>query len=104
MGSSSVALFRLPSSASRAWCSDKQKHENNDEKLVWPSPAGPVSSATFVNSRPAVGRGFDHADDRLNRAGATAGVRRRFKFRQFETNEFAHADELAHQRAQRRRV
>jgi hypothetical protein len=53
---------------------------------------------------PAVGRGFDHADDRLNRAGATAGVRRRFKFRQFETNEFAHADELAHQRAQRRQV
>jgi len=39
----------------------------------------------------------------LNRAGATRGVRTGFKFRQFESNEFARADELAQQRAQRRR-
>jgi hypothetical protein len=38
---------------------------------------------------------LDHADDRLNRAGATPGVERGFKFRQFETNEFACADEIA---------
>lgn len=38
---------------------------------------------------------FDHADDRLNRAGATPEVRRGFKFRQFETNEFARAGKFA---------
>lgn len=68
----------------------------------------PCSNARFVNPLPALRprrkHGFDHSDDRLNRAGATPGVRRGFKFRQFETNEFARTDEFAHQRARRRRV
>jgi hypothetical protein len=54
--------------------------------------------------RPRQKHRFDHVEDRLNRAGTTLGVRRGFKFRQFEANEFARADELAQQRAQRRRV
>jgi hypothetical protein len=54
--------------------------------------------------RPRRKHGFDHADDRLNRAGATRGVRRGFKFHQLETNELALADEIAQQRAQRPRV
>jgi hypothetical protein len=66
------------------------------------------SSARFVNPLAAVlprqQHGFDHADDRLNRAGATFGVRRGFKFHKFETHEFARADELAQQRVWRRRV
>ncbi len=48
--------------------------------------------------------GLDHADDRVNRARATRGARRGFKFGQFETDEFARADEFAQQRAQRRRA
>jgi hypothetical protein len=67
------------------------------------SPAGPASSARFVNLaavRPRQKQRLDHADHRLNRAGATPRVRRGFKFRQFETSEFARADEFA----QRRRV
>jgi hypothetical protein len=42
--------------------------------------------------------------DRLNRVGAMFRIRRGFKFSQFEANEFARTDELAQQRAQRRRV
>jgi hypothetical protein len=59
---------------------------------------------TLPAVRPCQQYGFDRADDRVNRAGATPGVRRGFKFRQFETNEFARADKFAQQRAQRRRV
>jgi hypothetical protein len=54
--------------------------------------------------RPRQQHGFDHADDGLNRAGALLRARRGFKFRHFETDEFGRADELAQQRAQRRRV
>jgi hypothetical protein len=43
-------------------------------------------------------------NDGLIRAGATLGVRRGFKFRQFKTNELARPNKFAHQRAQRRRV
>ncbi len=49
--------------------------------------------------QPRQQHGLDHADDRFNRAGAARGIRRVLKFRQFETNEFTRADELAHQRA-----
>jgi hypothetical protein len=40
----------------------------------------------------------------LNRADASHGVRRGFKFRQFETNAFVRADKVAQQPAQRRQV
>jgi hypothetical protein len=66
-------------------------------------PRSPCSSVRFVDPlavvQPRQKHGFDHGEDRLNRAGATPGVRRGFKFRHFETNEIARADELAHQRA-----
>jgi hypothetical protein len=68
----------------------------------------PCSSATLVNPlaalRPCQKHGFDHADDRFNRAGATRGVRGGFKFRQFEPNEFVRAGKFTPQPTHRRRV